>query len=126
MAISAHDDEICRGIRRVGQDRARHVNVASDDPLQFDLQLMARKVLHDVPAGQFVALEALGGHRDDFDGFGAGEEWHGVRNGPRRIRAGVPAHQHAVERERCLLNIGYDENRTSYSRGRVDGAIIAL
>src|SRR5215472_8286261 len=113
MAISAHDDEIRRDIRRVGQDGVCHIRFPGDDPLAVDVEIMVSQMTCDVGTRRVITFEWFSRHNNELDGFGAVEKWECIRNGTRCLAPSVPAHQNAIEREPSLLDVGHDHYRSS-------------
>ena len=56
MTVAAHDQEIGGAVGSVGQNGIRDVNIGRNDPLDIDLQSMARKMMADVGTGNLVVL----------------------------------------------------------------------
>ena len=56
MAITAHHDQVGIPVCCVGQDYIGHVHVARIDPPEFDVKSVAREVLRDIGALDFVSL----------------------------------------------------------------------
>ena len=85
MAISAHDDEIRRDIRRVGQDGVCHVGSPGDEPLEVNVEIMVSQMTSDVGTRRVITFEWFGRPDHDLDGFGAVQKRQCIRNSARRL-----------------------------------------
>ena len=56
MAVAAHHDQVSIAVSRIGQNHIGHVHVARIDPPEFDVKSVAREVLRDIGALDFVSL----------------------------------------------------------------------
>src|SRR5437868_3545990 len=65
MTVAAHDEQICRSIRGIGQDGAGDIDIPGYDAFYHHPGAMPGKVLGDVGAGNLVALCRLAGYDDD-------------------------------------------------------------
>ena len=113
MAVAAHDDEIGLAVGRMRQDRVGHVALDRAEPLDLDLQPVAREMLADVGAGDLVAPA---GSPSTITTSTALARWrNGMASPTARAAFGLPS-QHTSTRSSLsarLLDVGHDQHGTA-------------
>src|SRR5215472_3175133 len=99
MAVSTHDDEVGRAVGRIGQYRAADVDIRSDQPLDFDVEIVTGKMLAKIGSGQFVRPTAFARHHDDFDKLSTLKKRQRIRDSASGVAAAIPTYQDAIELE---------------------------
>src|SRR4029079_14395674 len=110
MAVAAQDQEICRAVSGVRQNRIGDVGFGRDDQIELHLGAVARKVLSNVSARHFVAFGAVASHDHDFNQLSAPNEGHSVAGSARCAGAAITGQSAEIYVETRSLNVGDDQH----------------
>ena len=112
MGIAAHDNQIGRRIRGMGQESLSDANPDAIQTLGTHLKPVPRQVRGEVCSGnEGIGPTPLRVDGQDLHGFGPANERQGVVHCSTRLFAAVPSDQHSFDLCLALVDVGHNERR---------------
>ena len=112
MGIAAHDNQIDRRIRRMGQESLGDANPDAIQILGTHLKPVPRQVRGEICSGdEVIGSVLLRVDGQDLGGFGPANERQGVVSCSSSLFAAVPSDQHSFDPCLALVDVGHNERR---------------